>query len=839
MRTRTIALALLLACAPALLRAAAPALPYIPRATHAFTLLADATPHVMYTNGMMTVRLQVQNDGTKTWDSDGAFHFAYHWLDREDRVLIRDGVRTALDHPVPPRDQMTVDVRVEAPDLPGVYHLQWDIVQEGVTWFSDRDPKPAPPRTVIVLPGEGLLGALLPPIFALLVWFGLRQRHREARAASGQSRHIDAPPATPGRSGLVARGRAFVVAFAGVADVVWAAFSIFGLQLFVFDEAGIHSSSTGFWISAALAVVPCAVIYLCSPRRWRVWLEWTLVLIAAVVLLSDLLYVRFFGDMISIAAISASGQAGDVWSSVASLFSWGDLLWIVGLPLGILLCRAVLREPEAPSPLRWTTRGAVSLAAVIIVAAAGSNASASDLAHDNSLTQVFRNVWLVREVGPLGFHVFDAWREARDRMLQPKLTAAQRAEVRRWFESRANRRAGVGPWFGAARGMNVLIIQVESMQRFVIGLQVNGQEITPNLNRWRREALWFSNVTDQTNQGRTSDAEFTTMASLLPLPSGAMSFRHGSNHYTALPSVLADHGYSTLSAIPFDGSFWNRLITHPQYGITTNLFDDDFQPGERVGWGLNDRDFFKQMGPRIAALHQPFFTWLITLSLHHPFTSFPDNLKTLKLGPWEGTAFGNYLHGIHFFDEAFGELEATLKKQGLFDHTVIVVYGDHDAGLPHDPRFARMVGIPDRSPGLSPSDGVPLFIRVPGTAALEGERTLPAGLTDVAPTVLALTGIDPAGLPYVGRNLLGEPGDDPIVRPYGSWVDGRHFFVPDLSGARDGQCQDAHTRATVPIAECRAEMESAAREAEISRRVTAYDLQTQLVEAPRSTSLKH
>jgi hypothetical protein len=34
-------------------------------------------------------------------------------------------------------------------------------------------------------------------------------------------------------------------------------------------------------------------------------------------------------------------------------------------------------------------------------------------------------------------------------------------------------------------------------------------------------------------------------------------------------------------------------------------------------------------------------------------------------------------------------------------------------------------------------------------------------------------------------------------------------------------------------------MESAAHEAEVSRRVTAYDLQTQLVEAPRSTSIKH
>jgi len=143
------------------------------------------------------------------------------------------------------------------------------------------------------------------------------------------------------------------------------------------------------------------------------------------------------------------------------------------------------------------------------------------------------------------------------------------------------------------------------------------------------------------------------------------------------------------------------------------------------------------------------------------------------------------------------------------------------------------------------NDRVPLFIRVPrpdGHRAPEvaggndnaiveraawprGFRTLPAGQTDVAPTILSLLGIDASSLPYLGRNLLGAPGDVPVPRPYGDWLDARHLFVAHATAP---VCYDLRERATAPPDACRATDALARRARDISRLVVVDDLQDRI-----------
>ncbi|HWW83139.1 MAG TPA: hypothetical protein VNZ26_06025, partial [Vicinamibacterales bacterium] len=70
---------------------------------------------------------------------------------RSRNVPYQDGIRTDLGRMVATGQTVTVEGRLLAPSFPGLYWLQWDMVEEGVTWFAQVSPRQ--PRTlVLVLP---------------------------------------------------------------------------------------------------------------------------------------------------------------------------------------------------------------------------------------------------------------------------------------------------------------------------------------------------------------------------------------------------------------------------------------------------------------------------------------------------------------------------------------------------------------------------------------------------------------------------------------------------------------------------------------------------------------
>ncbi len=414
-----------------------------------------------------------------------------------------------------------------------------------------------------------------------------------------------------------------------------------------------------------------------------------------------------------------------------------------------------------------------------------------------SMGQIFHTTHLARQIGVLNLHTVDFGGFVIRGLARPGLDENDYAEVLSFFAERRELRAGSGPLFGAARGRNLVMIQVESLQAFVVGYRVGGREVTPFLNSLAGENLLFTNVTDQTEEGRSSDSELATQVSLLPPDRGAAAFLHAANHYTALASILAEHGYETLSAVPFDGAFWNRRITHRAYGYDRSLFADAFTPGEKIGWGLNDRDFLAQAVDRLAELTEPWCAYLLTLSLHHPFEGFPDHLKELDVGKWEGTPFGNYLHTMHHFDQALRGFMAGLEERGLEERTVVVLWGDHDAGFEWRPEIAAALGTSHDAAGWYLSQQVPLLIRAPELAAPAEALDQPAGHADVAPTLLALLGVDPGPHAFTGRNLLGTPGTGPVVGEYRCWRDSTHLYLRRGPLLADGECIELETMTRV------------------------------------------
>lgn len=248
-------------------------------------------------------------------------------------------------------------------------------------------------------------------------------------------------------------------------------------------------------------------------------------------------------------------------------------------------------------------------------------------------------------------------------------------------------------------GKNIVFVHMESMQNFLMDVEFNGQELTPNLNRLAKEGMFFSNFYPQISTGTSSDTEFTLLSSLMPAASGIVFVSYYDRNYVTIPKVLNDQGYYTFSMHGNYLSMWNRAKAHPSLGYQGTYFEDSYTYTEEdvINLGINDKLFFKQVIPIMENIEKEYPNYMgtiITLSNHSPFTF------TEKYGEYDmsstfinskgeevttdylkGTAVGNFMNSAHYADEALGDFLKYVKESDAFDDTLFVFYGDHDAKL--------------------------------------------------------------------------------------------------------------------------------------------------------------
>jgi hypothetical protein len=87
-----------------------------------------------------SVPITLTNTSNFTWSAGGAnpVTLSYHWADTSGRTVIWDGARTKLIADVPPQATAQLAANVVFPPKPGTYRLRWDMVQEGISWFSGK-----------------------------------------------------------------------------------------------------------------------------------------------------------------------------------------------------------------------------------------------------------------------------------------------------------------------------------------------------------------------------------------------------------------------------------------------------------------------------------------------------------------------------------------------------------------------------------------------------------------------------------------------------------------------------------------------------------------------------
>jgi phosphoglycerol transferase MdoB-like AlkP superfamily enzyme len=576
-------------------------------------------------------------------------------------------------------------------------------------------------------------------------------------------------------------------------------------------------------LSATLGILLLLVALLPLLRRtWRFTALLVLNLILTTLGVADLVHVRFYADVLSASDLILAPALSGLVPSILKLLRPTDSLYYVDI---VFACAAFPFYVSRCKDVASFDRGYRARMSVALMVSGLILAVPTAVAVWQNGRELFGYTSVRLEaasaLGILPYHVSDM--VVHLTTTRRKIDEAEGERVRRFLSNRYRRESPVSPLAGIARGRNVIVISAESLQAFPIGLQINGQLVTPKLSAFAKESLNFVNFYDQTHLGTTSDGEFMAMQSLHPLPAGVLVSHFHHHTFRGLPKILSEHGYATLSMCAASSDFWYMDQMHPRLGFQKSYFDESYKMVERINLWLSDREFFSQSMAMLKAQKGPFMAFLLSASNHHPY-QLPKAYRTLNLGNIEGTLLADYLHSVHYFDRAFGEFIDNLRSAGLLDKTLILLYGDHQGFLGDPPELAGLLGFPasDEFRMARTRKNVPLLIRLPyGRRA--GVRSNSAGHLDIAPTLLSLLGIADETKVMLGSDLTQER-DSLVVFRDGSFIQGRDYFMKRLGHDSSGACYDIKAGRPIACAAIEARRAVAAERLEISDLIVRGDL---------------
>lgn len=508
------------------------------------------------------------------------------------------------------------------------------------------------------------------------------------------------------------------------------------------------------------------------PKHKRTKFLYVLNIIISSIILADLLYYRYYKDIISIGAIRNAFLLGGVASSITSLFKLMDCVYFLDILLIIPFLKVYRNMPYKENK-KIIRIGMGSLILVGAILLNGINIYKLSVDQPGLLNTMSNRIYITKVLGNVNFHVIDAYQFTKNKINNSKkLPEAKEKELVNTFEGKSeiqgNKLKGVG------EGKNLIVIQVEALQQFAINAKVEGQEVTPNLNKWINKSMYFDNYFYQVAAGNTSDAEFLSNNSLYPAASGAAYYMYSGNQFKSLPSTLQDKGYYTAAMHGYKDGFWNRNVMYKAQKFQDFHGESTYNIDEEVGLGLSDKSFFNQSLEKMKTFKQPFYSFLISLSSHFPY----DDVKgygEFNVGKYEGSFLGNYLKGIHYTDAQLGMFLENLEKEGYLDNSIVVIYGDHNAiSKNYIQELYDFVG--EKSPNdlkWYELQKVPMMIHFPQDQN-KGVNHTYGGQIDLYPTLANLYNLPRKYM--LGNDLLNVK-EPKVTFRNGSFTDGKVFYV--------------------------------------------------------------
>ena len=497
-------------------------------------------------------------------------------------------------------------------------------------------------------------------------------------------------------------------------------------------------------------------------------------------LLFNVIYYREFTDFMTINVILgySSVSEGLSTSSIALLKPQDIVVVADVLILLLLLITRIIKLDKRPIPRRQAF--ALTSASLFLLL---FNITLGEICRPQLLTRTFDREYLVRYLGLDSFTVYNALKTAKNSSVRKSADSEDLNKIINYTQSHY---AKPNPkMFGVAKGKNVIIIHLESFQQFLINYKLDGKEVTPFLNSLYngKDFYSFDNFFNQVGQGKTSDAETMLETGTFGLPQGSLFSTLGtSNTFEAAPAILQqDEGYTSAVFHGNHASFWNRNNTYKNFGYDYFFSARYYNTSANnlTEYGLKDKLLFHDSIKYLERLQQPFYVKYITVSNHFPYSLDKQN-RSFPAANTDDQSINNYFVTAHYLDQSVQQFFQYLHKSGLYDNSVIILYGDH-YGISNT-RNIKLAPLLGKSSSTwnnfdnAQMQRVPFMIHIPGQTN-GGVQHQYGGEIDVLPTLLHLLGINSKPFLMFGTDLFSPQHSQVVAFRNGNFVTPKYTVI--------------------------------------------------------------
>ena len=493
-----------------------------------------------------------------------------------------------------------------------------------------------------------------------------------------------------------------------------------------------------------LIIVVSAICIL--PNRARIVTGLMVSFFISLLLFSDNIYYTFSNNFLSVAQITNLQYGDEIASTLPMLLEWKQIWYFADIIiLLILIATKVLKIEKKPK--KTLKQKGMKIGAGVIGVICCSILMIQYVEKGNQLS--YNKDMQIREATIYVCHIYDIQNAINIKASTAYKTKEQMEEAYQTLKQQYDSKYYQIPddLEGVLVGKNVIVLQLESVQEFVLHQKINGEEITPNLNRFLEDNVEFSNMFMQ-SYSTTADSEHSTITSLYPMENGMAFSKYYTNQYDDLFKMFHENGYYTSYMHGNYPYFWNRGNVYGRMEVDELDLKEQFENlSENINGDLSDELLYRQAVQKLKTQEQPFISYIVSASSHTPYIleGLQDRSKvTIDVGEYKDTYFGNYLEAVNYADYAFGVFLEELKKEDLYDDTAILVFGDHNGLSMYQEEMMNF--LKQKNPNLDDIDLKLNYIRVacgfkiPGIEKQKIEKTV--SKLDIKPTLTYLAGIE-------------------------------------------------------------------------------------------------